>query len=380
MTDNGSKPSPRRAPRLRPARRIPALLLAALLLLPGAAAGGSFVTLTEGAPVSAMRSTVSDYSGTVTLTFLGDCTLGGETRTRGAATGFPRTVEKEGLGFPFRQLAALTRTDDVTVANLEGVLTDRELEKEPKTFNFSGSAAYAEVLTRGGIECVTLANNHSHDYGEAGYADTKAALGAAGVAWFGADAPALWDSGDGVRVGFIGVHYSLYEGQLPAFRAQMEALREAGCMAVIVVMHAGEEYQSAVSPLQAQIVDAAVREGADLVVGHHPHIVQGFALRDGVPVAYSLGNCVFGGSLRLKDNDALALRTELRFDEGELAETVLRFYPVTATTNAPYNNYSPGFLTGADAERVLRKMRESTGTDVGAFDEEGGAAVVVPAR
>ena len=343
-----------------------------------ACAGGQWITLDGTTELPDSRYTVSEYTGTVTITFLGDCTLGGETRTRGAATGFVRTIAANGYDYPLRQLTALTRTDDLTVANLEGVLSDRELEKEKKTFNFQGSAAYTEILTQGGVECVTLANNHSHDYGDAGYADTKAALESAGVAWFGTDAPALWDGGDGVRIGFLGVHYALHEGQAAVFHRQAEALRDAGCTVLIAVMHAGEEYDPQISPLQQEIVSRCEAEGVQLVVGHHPHIVQGYEIREGMPVVYSLGNCVFGGSLRLKDNDALALRAELTFEEGTLEKILLRFHPISATSRPPRNDYSPVFLSGEDAARVLRKMEASTGQDPGAFDDALGASVECP--
>ena len=363
--------------------RILLRLAALLLILPSAALPeGAWYTFTESDVPERLAFLVddADYSGTVTMTFLGDCTLGGEESSRGSAIGFFRRVEDNGTDFPMRYLSALTRTDDITVANLEGVLTDRKLTKVDKEYNFSGPTSYTEILTGAEIECVTLANNHSHDYGNPGYADTKDALKTAGVAYFGTDCVAVWDNGEGLRIGFTGVSFSISGNRAKALARQTDLLKKLGCAAIVTVMHAGQEYVYKPNGTQRAIADRAIADGADLIVGHHPHVVQGYEIRKGVPVIYSLGNCSFGGTTHAKDSDATVLRAELRFENGKLAETVLRFFPISITSDRQYNNYSPAFLTGADAVRVLDKLRDSTGNGFGPFDEQGGAAVVCPAE
>ena len=357
-------------------RILPVLFALILLVFPhGAQAAGCVITVTNSEALQPEAFLVQEYTGTVTMTFLGDCTLGCEEKNQGSPRSFPKIIEREGFEWPFRELKRLTETDDLTIANLEGVLSDRELTKELKTYNFIGSTAYTQILTEGSVECVTLANNHSHDYGDKGYADTKAALTAAGIGWFGTDTPALWENGEGIRIGFLGVSGSLSGSRLTRYRKDMEALRDLGCAAVITVMHAGTEYQAEPDGYQQQIVERAVRSGTDLIIGHHPHIVQGYEAIDGVPVVYSLGNCVFGGNFNPRDKDALALRAELTFEEGTLRAITLRAYPISISGYRNSNNYSPVFLTDADAQRVLNKMKESTGQEAGAFDEEHGAVL-----
>ena len=361
------------------------VLLAALLLacLPACAlASGEWLTLSgEQAPEAQDYLVTEEYTGTVRITFLGDCTLGGESKNRNSPRGFVRVVEEKGFDWPFRNLTALTVSDDLTVANLEGVLTDRFLPvREKKTFNFTGSAAYTGILQAGSVECVTLANNHSHDYDLAGYRDTKAALEAAGVAYFGTDCTAVWRNAEGLMIGFIGVSGSLSGDRSKVYREQAEALRSFGCAAVITVMHAGSEYIYEPDRYQKQIAERAVGAGSCLVVGHHPHVVQGYEILDGVPVVYSLGNCVFGGNANPRDHDALVLRADLSFEEGTLTGITLRFYPVSVSGEPGRNDYSPVLLNGGDAERVLKKMEDSTGVSPGAFDEENGAAVTVPVK
>ena len=352
---------------------------AALMFIPAACtASGSWFTVTEDFSPETAGIPNDEYTGTVTMTFLGDCTLGGEEKKAGNALSFASRVAENGPDFPFRGLKQLTEGDDLTIANLEVVLSDRKLKKEKKEFNFIGPAANTRILQEGSIECVTVANNHTHDYGEEGYADTKRALEEAGICWFGTDAPAVWRSDGGAMIGFLGVNYSLTGNRAKRYAAQAEQLKELGCAAVITVMHAGTEYSyRPPDNYQAQITGRAVKAGSCLIVGHHPHVLQGVELKDGVPVVYSLGNCSFGGTTFAKDNDALALRAELAFAGGELQEIRLTFHPISITSDRRHNNYSPCLLAGDDAERVLRKMRESTGTDPGARNADGSATMLI---
>ena len=352
-----------------------AALAAALALFLSASAhsDGEWQTIDQNTAPAARGYLVQEYTGTVTITFLGDCTLGGEERTRNSYRSFFRTIERNGYAWPFRNLTALTSSDDLTVANLEGVLSDRELEKVDKTYNFMGPAAYTEILKDGSVECVTLANNHSHDYGTAGYEDTVRALENAGIAWFGTENMAVWRNADGLAIGFIGVSGSLSGDRAKAYQKQAETLRALGCAAVITVMHTGTEYEYTPDSYQRQVVSRAIPGGTDLIIGHHPHVIQGYEIRDGVPVVYSLGNCVFGGNTNPRDHDALAVQADLSFEDGELAGVSLRFYPISVSGEKNYNDFSPVFLTGEDAERVRKKMEDSTGVSPGSFGGDPGA-------
>ena len=360
-------------------KRFGAVLLAAVLLVPAfAGASGSWTTLTVKDGPSEQAYLVQEYTGTVRITFLGDCTLGGEEKSRNLYRGFVKTVERNGYAWPFRNLTALTAQDDLTVANLEGVISDRELNKVSKEFNFRGPTAYTEILKEGSVECVTLANNHSHDYDRAGYEDTVRALEDAGVAYFGTDSMAVWRNDDGLMIGFLGVSGSLSGSRARSYEEQAQVLKSMGCAAVITVMHTGTEYETEPDGYQRQVVNRALSCGTDLIIGHHPHVVQGYEVRDGVPVVYSLGNCVFGGNTNPRDHDALAVQADLSFEDGELTGITLHFYPVSVSGEEHYNDYSPVLLSGKDAERVLQKMETSTGVSPGAFTEGEGAAVTVP--
>ena len=364
----------------RSMKRVLAFLLAILLLASASAqASGSWMTFTEDVVPSEQAYLVQEYTGTVRITFLGDCTLGGEEKASTLYRGFVRTVERNGYAWPFRNLAALTASDDLTVANLEGVLSDRtDLHKVEKTYNFKGSAAYTNILKEGFVECVTLANNHSRDYGTDGYKDTVRALKDAGVAYFNTNSMAVWRNDEGLMIGFLGASVHMSGNRYTEHQRQARLLRDLGCAAVITVMHAGREYESEPGDYQRQIARRTVASGVNLVVGHHPHIVQGYEILNGTPVVYSLGNCVFGGNTNPRDHDALALQADLSFEDGELTGITLHFYPISVSGEESWNDYSPILLSGEDAERVLRKMEQSTGIYPGPFTEDGGAEVAVP--
>lgn len=218
-------------------KRLFSLCLILCLLL--SCARGDWYCFSDKVPDS-LGFVVNEASGNVTITFLGDCTLGSVEKA--AKRGFNKVIQSKGYAYPFKNLLTLTSSDDITVANLEGVLTDRNLTKEIKTYNFKGPTAYTKILTLGSVECVGLANNHSYDYGSAGRKDTVAALNKADIAHFNTDSVAIWQQRDGLMIGFVGVWYSLTGDRLTTYRKQIALLKDAGCNAIITVMHAGNEH------------------------------------------------------------------------------------------------------------------------------------------
>ncbi len=307
---------------------------------------------------------------TLTLTFAGDCTLGGTAGTLSAARGFGGVVEKSGLAYPFAKLQSLFATDDFTVVNLEGVLSDQKRDKAPgRRFCFIGKSSYAGILSQGSVEAVNLANNHTLDYGREGYQDTVQALEQEHIAYFGEDAVTVLEK-DGVRIGFTGSQFGV---DPQALGLQMEALRRAGCQWVVHSLHAGEEYAQAPTRRQRDAAAQAVESGAKLVVGHHPHVVQGMELLQGVPVLYSLGNGSFGGNGLPKTLDAALLRVELSFSEGELQQMQLTIWPLRSSGERRRNNYQPVLVEGEDALRVMDKLQNASFIGLAPYVEGQGA-------
>lgn len=351
-------------------RWMAALAACWLLALAGVATAETSLTcFPEDEPPQELLDTamaVAQGDTVVTLTFGGDCTLGGE---GAGARRFAKLIGENGDAYPFANLLPLFSRDDLTLVNLEGVLSDRTLSKVHKKFNFIGATAYTRLLTAGGVECVTLANNHALDYGRAGKRDTEAALTAAGIAWCDGATLAVLDK-DGVRIGFTGSSMAMDEAR---YAAQVATLKELGCTAIVHVMHAGQEYVSQPTGTQRRIAAVAAQAGAALVVGHHPHIVQGLEQLGNTVVAYSLGNCVFGGNTTPSDEDAYLLQATLHFTDGVLVTSQMTLWPIRITSASSGNNYQPVLLAGEDAARVIDRIQRVSGMALAPFVDGQGA-------
>lgn len=229
-------------------------------------------------------------------------------------------MRQRGQDYPFRALAPRLREADIAFGNLECVLSDRGEPVPNKRFLFRGRPANAKALQRAGFDIVSLANNHTLDFGREGLADTLRHVRNAGVRTVGAghtpeEALALEVlSVRGLRVGFL-AFLGMFPPILPSAPGKPDvamgypatvraAVRRALplCDVLVVSLHAGREYTFRRSHRQQQIARAAVDAGAHLVVGHHPHVVQDTEVYRGAPIIYSLGNFVFDPSPRfLKD-------------------------------------------------------------------------------
>lgn len=350
-------------------RRALAALTAILLATGTAVAETKVYTFAYNDPPQALLDTamtVVEGDASVLLTFGGDCTLGGEAS---GARRFARTIQKNGSEYPLANLQPLFAEDDLTMVNLEGVLSDRKLQKVEKTFNFIGKPGYGDILTTGNVECVTIANNHAMDYGGAGKRDTVAALDAAGLAYCDGTYVTVLDK-DGLRIGFTASGLVFDED---TYLAQVEALEAVGCAAIVHNMHMGVEYADTLSAAQIRTAEYLAKHGAALVVGHHPHVAQGLAVYGGTTVAFSLGNLVFGGNVDPSDYDACVLRAELRFQDGTLASEQVTLWPVSVSGNRGRNDYQPVLLSGEDAQRVLTKMQTTSAFTLSPYIDGAGA-------
>lgn len=338
------------------------LLFLLILILPGIGLGEWYVFSPDEIPkaLSETSMLVGGACGEVTLTFLGDCTLGGEKNSRN----FERTISQKGIDWCFGGVSELLQNDTVTLVNLEGVLSDRKLTAAHKKFCFKGKTSYTDILKAGSVECVTLCNNHSHDYGKKGLSDTKEALDAAGIAYVNDDTLMVYDDEEiGLRIGFTASVFYLGASGEERLRVQVELLRQIGCDLIIHSMHGGREYDDEPNAAQKETARLMAELGVDVVVGHHPHIVQGFEWIGNTLVLYSLGNAVFGGNANPRDKDALLVQVCFIFDEDVKTNMTLHLYPISVSSQKRGNDYRLTLLEGEAAERVLQKMKDSTGSD-----------------
>ena len=239
--------------------------------------------------------------GEAVLVFLGDVSPG-------------RTMEYQlaryGPSYPWQGLAPLLQEADLAVANLESGLTTRG-EPLDKSYLIRAHPDTAPTLVEAGFDLVNLANNHTLDYGQPGMEQTLVTLETLGITTVGAGTsremahePAILNA-NGLQVAVLGYAAARWNGSedVPAtdriawadpgaVRADVQAIRDTVDL-VIVQLHAGTEYAAAPSPDQVQFARAAIDAGADLVIGHHPHVTQTVErYKDGL-IVYSLGDALF---------------------------------------------------------------------------------------
>lgn len=295
----------------------------------------------------------------LTLSVVGDCTLGTD-ETFDYDTSLNAYYENYGADYFLQNVKDIFSTDDLTIANFEGTLTDSD-EREDKTFAFKAPASYASILTGGSVEAVNTANNHSHDYGEQSFNDTLAALDDAGIVHFGYDETAVMDV-KGIKVGLVGI-YELYdhlerEQQLKDNIAKVKA---DGAQLIVVIFHWGNETETVPDSSQTTLGRIAIDEGADLVCGHHPHVLQGIETYKGKNIVYSLGNFCFGGNSSPSDMDTMIYQQTFTIDaDGVKKDNVTNIIPCSISSAAydGYNNYQPTPAEGDEATRILGKINE----------------------
>lgn len=250
-----------------------------------------------------------DRNRSVVLDAVGDIMLG---RTVG------RSIAERGAGYPFEAAAPLFDGSDLRAGNLELPLTERGTQAR-KDYTFRAPPSVTEGLTRAGFDVLTLANNHTLDYGPEGLLDTVAALQRAGIAHPGAGRnseaahePAIVNA-NGLSLAFLSYVNTPNDGRsgwvaesmragsdspgvawgtAESIRRDVAAARDRADL-VIVALHAGFEYSATPNPVQRELARAAVDAGAALVLGAHPHVLQGIEVYKRVPIVYSLGNFVF---------------------------------------------------------------------------------------
>ena len=333
---------------------------------------------------------------TITLTFAGDVTLGGEEWLEPEPESFASLYEKNGPEYFLGNFSEFFAEDDLTVINLEGVLSDADLRPvqsgKKGSYFFKGKTEYVNVLTSASVEAASIANNHIYDYGEKGLRDTIATLEGAGIEWFGTRDRHTTDTErfffyekGGVTICLLSLYWDDYlqgnqEGCGAFLAKEIKRIKDSGeAAAVIAILHGGQEYGRHATPPQKVFTKMALGAGADLVICHHAHVVMGMDVIGNRSAFYSLGNFCFGGNRLvyqrksakdIKDAaPALIVRAELTFDdEGKYKGQQMTLYPVQTTsvdrpadsTEDQVNDYQPKFITGPLGAHVLHLMQIDT--------------------
>ena len=290
------------------------------------------------------------------ISFTGDMLLASLHGKR-AAGNFLDVAAKQGPEYFLQHVRPFFEADDFTVVNLENVLTDRKLTPKEKhtdpAYWFRAPTANTDILTSSGVEAVSLSNNHTGDYGTAGYKDTVKAVSAAGLE-YGSNDRTFYLEKNGWRVAVI-CHGLWNEAQAGAIIRRVKAA-EADSDFQVVFYHGGSEGVHAPEQWRMRASRRLIDNGADLVLGNHPHVLQPREVYKGKEIIYSLGNFCFGGS-RSPQNRTIIYQLNLRVEEGDLADVSSELIPCYVHTGATVNNYCPAPITDeAQCQRVLDFM------------------------
>jgi len=342
---------------------------------------------------------------TVLLTFTGDVTLGGKDNARGYEECFDNVAEKEGYEYFFANFKEMFEQDDLTIINLECVLTNTSANQASKKHPLRGKTDFAKILSLSGIELAGLSNNHISDYGNPGFRSTVKALEENGISWF-KDFTYYICEKDGIKIAFIALQNSVINTKYAKLKKLLTDVRETdGANAVVICWHTGTEYKGTHDKNTEKTVKTLIEEGgADLVIINHTHTAQGVGIINNRSVFYSLGNFVFGGNRNIRggknSKDPLAIslygmvvQVKLTFtDQNKYLGQQATVYPVFSSGYDPDyqvgdhfngnnsiipNDYRPIRLTTKQAEAVYECIKRDTAFEIPAMTEKNGLAEIV---
>ncbi len=294
------------------------------------------------------------------ITAVGDIMLDGTARPE---------FQKHGYDYAFAGTRDLLKQSHIVLGNLEGPLTKRGRAENGKQYIFrSPPNKVARALRNAGFDVLSLANNHSLDYGHEGMVDTIDALASFGMKPIGAGdssvearAPTFVPVGNQM-VAFLAYSLTFPEsywatkttagtafGHEKHIVADVKTAREYADV-VVVSFHWGQESKTELREYQTRLGRAAIDAGAQAVVGHHPHILQGVERYKQGVILYSLGNYTFGSFSQTARVSAIA---HLHFRGSELSK--VKLHPINVLNVDVV--FQPRPLSGADANRVVKALQ-----------------------
>jgi poly-gamma-glutamate synthesis protein (capsule biosynthesis protein) len=202
-----------------------------------------------------------------------------------------------------------------------------------------------------------VSNNHIYDYLDKGFKDTIAAVKAENVNYFGEGTRWITEV-NGNKIAFLGYRgFSANEALLKKLNADINELKNSGCT-VVINFHWGEENAYYPNDEQKRIAHYAVDQGADLIIGHHPHVIEGIEKYKNKIIAYSLGNFAFGGNMNPNDKDTFILQTKFIFKDNKLSSYGIKAIPCSISSVDYINDYCPTPLKGDRQQQLFDKLNK----------------------
>ncbi len=310
---------------------------------------------------------------TLIVSATGDCTFG-KTQDQDYYGSFLSYYDSYGQDYFLSGVRDIFAADDLTIINLECVLTTSD-DLVEKAFNLKGKPEYVGIMTGSSVEAATMGNNHSYDYGDEGFYETESVLENAGITYAYSGKSGMFVSDEGVKVGIVSANMlSESDEKLYTMISEMDELRDEGAEIVIACCHWGIEKDYYPYDYQVVTAHALVDAGADLIIGNHPHVLQGVEVYHGKVICYSLGNFCFGGNLDPEDKNTMIFQQTFTIVDGELQadEIDARIIPCRLSSADTYNNFQPVVAYGDRYAEIIGLVNEySSMFGTAWFDSEG---------
>lgn len=309
---------------------------------------------------------------TITISAAGDVTLGNYSE-QDYYNSFRQTYDQtEDKGYFFENVSPIFSGDDMTIVNLEGMLTFSENKIPDQLFYLKGDPDYVYLMNYGSVEAVSMGNNHRLDYGEEATADTVEALEKAGIVYAYDDHVGIYET-KGIQIGFVSVNEVYYGASVEKTLQQgIEKLKEEGVDLILACCHWGTERVNYPEEYQTTLGRKCIDWGADLVIGHHPHVLQGIDRYQGKYIIYSLGNFCFGANRNPEDKDTMIFQQTFTFRNGVKQEDGdIRIIPCSISSVPSRNDFKPTPAAGEEAARIIGRINEYSKAYGIAFSEDG---------
>jgi poly-gamma-glutamate synthesis protein (capsule biosynthesis protein) len=302
----------------------------------------------------------------ILISFAGDFTLGTDTKFAYDSS-LPAAFINSGKDYYYfmQNVSSTFSEDDYTLVNLETTFTDSNVKanKDGNVFyNFKGPKEYVNILTNASIEGVTIANNHIYDYGSQGIKDTIHTLKANNVDICG-EGYKIIKNIKGIKFGFVGYTGWEYSNELKSkIISGINELKNQGAEVVIPYFHWGIEKTYEPYEVQQKLARFSIDNGADAVIGSHPHVIQSMENYKGKLIAYSMGNFCFGGNSNPPDKRTFILQLKVSVEGDKLISFEYKVIPTMISSRSDRNDYIPTLATGENRIDILKTLNKLSPT------------------
>lgn len=243
-----------------------------------------------------------------TILFTGDIMLGRSV--------MGEAIDRNDYLYPFRNVQSFLSDADITFGNLENAVIKNCPRQYKGSFSFCTTSEIAKGLQESGVDVVTLANNHSYNFGVDGFEETKKNLGDIGIKSVGYNNLEIIEKNN-IKFGFLGFDFVTSQINLNS-NIDLVKTSDPQVDVLIVSPHWGEEYKDTANKFQQETAIKMIEAGADIIIGHHPHWVQNYEEINGKPVYYSLGNFIFDQAWSEETKKGLLVK--ITFEEKDIVK------------------------------------------------------------